>query len=659
MPIPKSATVSAVLLTSALFLTPLLSKPKILAPKLTQRSVKIIHVAGLPFKDLDKNGTLDPYEDWRKTPKQRAADLLQRMTLEEKVGVMMHATAPATGGPAGMGGHYDLNQATHLIRDAKVNSFITRLGGHANDLAAENNKLQEIAEGERLGIPLTISTDPRNQFHFTVGAGVAAGSFSQWPGPLGLAAIHDPALTRKFADIARQEYLAVGIREALSPQADLATEPRWSRIDGTFGEDAELAKQMVQAYVEGFQHGSTGLNRNSVLTVVKHWVGYGAQRNGFDSHNAYGRYAEFPSGSLDYHVVPFTGAFAAKVAAVMPTYSILEGAKVDGKPIEQVGAGFNAQLLTLLRRSYGFEGVILSDWAITNDCGEICWSGFPAGQKPNFSAVGMPWGVERLSKEDRFAKAVNAGIDQIGGTEDSSVLLAAVHSHKVPQERIDDAVLRILTQKFAQGLFEDPYVDSNNAVEVVANEKFQAEALNAQHRSFVLLENKDHLLPFNAQGKRVFLYQVDPRVAAEYGFTVTDQLDQADLALVRVSAPYETLHPNYMFGSMQHEGSLDFADDNPDLEMINRAMAKVPTIVTVYLDRPAILTKFNKSVGALLANFGVSDRALFDVVSGKAKPEGRLPFELPSSMQEVEAQSGELPHDTTHPLYKLGYALTY
>ncbi len=560
---------------------------------------------------------------------------------------------------AGMGGHYDLSQATRLIRDAKVNSFITRLGGNANDLAAENNKLQEIAEGERLGIPLTISTDPRNQFHFTVGAGVAAGSFSQWPGPLGLAAIHDPALTRKFADIARQEYLAVGIREALSPQADLATEPRWSRIDGTFGEDAELAKQMVQAYVEGFQHGSTGLNRNSVLTVVKHWVGYGAQRNGFDSHNAYGRYTEFPSGSLDYHVVPFTGAFAAKVAAVMPTYSILEGAKVDGKPLEQVGAGFNAQLLSLLRRSYGFEGVILSDWAVTNDCGEICWSGFPAGQKPNFSAVGMPWGVERLSKEDRFAKAVNAGIDQIGGTEDSSVLLAAVHAHKVPQERIDDAVLRILTEKFAQGLFEDPYVDSNNAVEIVANEKFQAEALNAQHRSFVLLENKDHLLPFNAQGKRAFLYQVDPRVAAEYGFTVTDKLDEADLALLRVSAPFETLHPNYMFGSMQHEGSLDFADGNPDLEMINRAAAKVPTIVTVYLDRPAILTKFNTRVGALLANFGASDRALFDVVSGKAKPEGRLPFELPSSMQEVEAQSSELPHDTAHPLYKLGYGLTY
>ena len=658
MPTRKVVSLSALSLVALLFIAPLVSKPKLVAPKLSQRSVKIIRVAGLPFKDLNKNGRLDPYEDWRKSPKERAADLLERMTTEEKAGVMMHGTAP-TNGQAGMGKSYDLGQAAKLIRDAKVNTFITRLAGNANDLAAENNKLQEIAEAERLGIPLTISTDPRNQFHFTPGASVAAGSFSQWPGPLGLAAVHDPALTRKFADIARQEYLAVGIREALSPQADLATEPRWSRIDGTFGEDAELAKQMVQAYVEGFQHGANGLNRGSVLTVVKHWVGYGAQKNGLDSHNAYGRYAEFPNGSLDYHILPFTGAFAAKVAAVMPTYSILEGALIDGKPIEQVGAGFNAQLLTLLRRTYGFEGVIVSDWAITNDCSEICMSGFPAGQKPNFSAVGMPWGVERLSKEDRFAKAINAGIDQIGGTEDSSVLLAALKAHKISQQRIDDAVLRILIQKFQQGLFEDPYVDSGNAVEVVASTKFQAEALNAQRRSFVLLENKDKLLPVNGAGKRLFLYQVDPRVASQYGFTLADSPEQADLALLRVSAPYETLHPNYMFGSMQHEGSLDFAEGNAELEMINRAAAKVPTIVTIYLDRPAILTKFNGRVGALLANFGASDRALLDVITGKAKPEGRLPFELPSSMQEVEAQVSALPHDTAHPLYRLGFGLTY
>lgn len=645
--------VLAILVVSAF--TP---KAKIVPPKLSQRTVKIICVGGLAFKDLNKNSRLDPYEDWRKTAAERAADLVRQMSLEEKAGVMMHSTAPSAN-PAGVGARYDLAHAEQLIRGSHINTFITRLSGNANDLAAENNKLQELGESGRLGIPLTISTDPRNQFSFTLGAGNSAGAFSKWPGPLGLAAVRDPELTRRFANIARQEYEAVGIREALSPQADLATEPRWSRIDGTFGEDAELAKEMVEAYVEGFQHGKSGLRADSVLTVVKHWVGYGAQKNGFDSHNFYGRFALFANGSLDYHIVPFTGAFAAKVAAVMPTYSILEGATVDGNPLEQVGGGFNSQLLGLLRRAYRFNGVILSDWAITNDCPQLCMEGFPVGRKPDFSAVAMPWGVETLSKEDRFAKAINAGVDQIGGSEEAQMIVAAVQSHKLSELRVDEAVARILIEKFQQGLFENPYVDSANAVNIVANENFQQEALNAQRRSFVLLENQNKLLPYNGAGKRLFLYQVDPRMAARYGFTVTDNLDQADLALLRVAAPFETLHANYMFGSMQHEGSLDFAGDNPDYQIIERASAKVPTVVTVYLDRPAILSKFNTRVGALLANFGVSDRALFDVITGKAQPEGRLPFELPSSMQGVDAQASDRPHDTAHPLYKLGFGLRY
>jgi len=644
-------------LTTFLTISAFIPKPRVVPPRLSQRSVKIIRVAALPFKDMNKNGRLDPYEDWRKPAEERAADLIQQMTLEEKAGLMVHATAPS-GSPAGMGTRYDLAQADKIIRGSKVNTFITRLSGNANDLAAENNKLQEIAEYQRFGIPLTISTDPRNQFTFTLGAGSAPGDFSKWPGPLGLAAVRDAQLTRTFADAARQEYLAVGIQEALSPQADLATEPRWSRIDGTFGEDAELAKQMVEAYVEGFQHGKSGLKRDSVLTVVKHWVGYGAQRNGLDSHNAYGRFAIFSSGNLDYHIIPFTGAFEAKVAAVMPTYSILQGALIDSKPAEQVGGGFNRQLLSLLRGAYQFQGVIVSDWAITNDCSGICMSGFPTGQRPDFSAVGMPWGVENLSKEDRFAKAINAGVDQIGGAEESAIIVSAVKAHKISADRVNEAATRILTQKFQQGLFENPYVDSGNAVNIVANEKFLDEALSAQRRSIVLLENKDNLLPLKGSGKRVFLYHVDPRIASQYGFTPVESVEQADFALLRVSAPFETLHPNYMFGSMQHEGSLDFADNNPDYQAILLASAKVPSIVTVYLDRPAILTKFSNKVGALLANFGVSDRALFDMLTGKAKFEGRLPFELPSSMQEVEAQSPELPHDTAHPLYKLGFGLS-
>jgi len=624
-------------------------------------SSRILERQGVRFKDLNKNGVLDPYEDWRLSPSARAEDLVRRMTLEEKAGMMMHGTARSAvpAGIVGTGAVYDTAAIGKLIRDVGVNSFITRLGGDPRLLAAQNNALQEIAEGTRLGVPVTISSDPRNHFQYVPGASVQSGRFSQWPETLGLAAIGDAAQVRRFADIARQEYRSVGIHETLSPQADLATEPRWSRINGTFGEDPDLTRKLVKAYVEGFQHGASGVDSAGVLAVVKHWVGYGAQKNGFDSHSSYGRFASF-SGGLDTHIKPFLGAFAAHVGGVMPTYSILEGATLSGRPLEQVGAGFNRQLLTdLLRKRYGFQGIILTDWAITNDCSDLCRNGFPAGQRPSFAALATSWGVEDLPKVDRFAKAVNAGVDQFGGTEEAQFVVQAVRSGKITESRINESVYRIALQKFRQGLFENPYVDTAEAGRFVGNPQFQSEATAAQRRSLVLLENKNGILPLAARGKRVFLHGVDSATATRYGFTVVPDLSRADIAIVRTNAPFQTLHPNYAFGAMQHEGDLGFRNGNAEFEEIKRITAAVPTIVTVYLDRPAILTELKDRAIALVGNFGVSDAALLDVLTGVARPEGRLPFELPSSMEEVEAQRSDLPHDTAHPLYRIGYGRSY
>jgi beta-glucosidase len=624
-------------------------------------SAPIIESHGLRFKDLNRNGKLDPYEDWRLTPAVRARDLVRRMTLEEKAGMMMHGTARSSGplGVAGVGAAYDTAAVGKLLRDVGVNSLITRLSGDPAALAAQHNALQEIAEATRLGIPLTISTDPRNHFQYVIGASVRPTRFSQWPETLGLAATRDAALVRRFADIARQEYRAVGIEETLSPQADLATEPRWSRINGTFGEDPDLTQALVKAYVEGFQHGASGVDTAGVLAVVKHWVGYGAQKNGFDSHNSFGKYASF-SGGLDTHIKPFLGAFAAHVGGVMPTYSILEGATLNGKPLEQVGAGFNRQLLAdLLRKRYGFDGIILTDWAITNDCSELCRNGSPAGERPTFASVAMPWGVEDLPKVDRFAKAVNAGVDQFGGTEEAPVLIAAVRAGKVSESRIDQSVYRIALEKFRQGLFDNPYVDTAAAGRIVGNPQFQAEATAAQRRSLVLLENKNGILPLAPRGKRVFLHGIDSATAARYGFTVVSDLSQAELAIVRTTAPFQTLHPNFVFGAMQHEGDLGFRAGDKEFEEIKRITAAVPTIVTIYLDRPAILTELKNRAAAVIGNFGVSDAALLDVITGVARPEGKLPFELPSSMAEVDAQRSDVPHDTAHPLYRIGYGLRY
>ena len=292
--------------------------------------------------------------------------------------------------------------------------------------------------------------------------------FSQWPDTLGFGALGDEALVERFGDVVRQEYRAVGIHMALSPQADLATSPRWPRIDGTFGNDPAMVRRLVGAYVRGIQGGRSeagrpsSLGASSVAAVVQHWVGYGASRDGFDGHNWYGRYSAFPSGKLNEHIEAFLDAFAVGVSGVMPTYNILEDVVLDGEPLEAVGAGFSKQLLIdLLRGVYGYQGVILSDWGITRDMSESCRSGVPV-QTPEF--IAMPWGVEELSHVEKFAKTINAGVDQIGGENDPGPIVEAVGLGLVSLARIDDAVRRILIQKFELGLFDNPFVEASAAV---------------------------------------------------------------------------------------------------------------------------------------------------------------------------------------------------
>ncbi|WP_145140735.1 glycoside hydrolase family 3 protein [Pseudomonas duriflava] len=623
-------------------------------PKLvTESGVPIIKIGKLSFKDMNRDGRVNRYEDWRLQPEDRARNLVTHMTLEEKAGVMMHGTlATITDAETGNAA-YDVDAIRDLIETKKLNTFITRLDAEPEAFANANNALQKMAEETRLGIPLSISTDPRNSFLYTEGATVQSDYFSKWPEALGLGAIGDSKVVKNFADIVRQEYRAVGINTALSPQADLYSEPRWARGSGTFGQDENLAKTLVNAYVLGMQNGKN-LNDGSVVTVVKHWVGYGEAEDGWDSHNAYGKYADFFGKDIRPHITPFIGAFDANVASVMPTYSILKDAYYRGRLIEeQVGAGFSRFLLQdLLRKEYGFKGVILSDWAITNDCNDICQNGSTDGS----IAIGMPWGVESLSKVDRTAKAVTAGVDQIGGSEESELLVEAVKTGKLSERRLNESVYRILLQKFQVGLFENPYVEASEAPSIVGDASHQRAADAAQKDSLVLLKNAN-LLPLG-KSKKVYLYHVDAAAARAAGLTVVDSLDEADVAIIRATAPYELLHPGYFFGARQHEGSLDYPDDNEDLMMVNEASAKgVPSIVTVYLDRPAILTKMQDKVGALIGNFGVSDTVLLDTLIKSRKYTGKLPVDLPASMEQVENRENAAYQGNRTPLYPVGYGL--
>ncbi len=625
------------------------------SPTIQSHAIPVLDADGIRFRDLDRDGKLTPYEDWRLTPEARAADLVGRMTQAEKIGSLLHGTLPSVGplSAVGIGPRYDIDKARALLIGRHVTFALTRMDGSASALATQHNRLQDIAEEGRLGIPLTISTDPRHHFQATVGASTTALAFSKWPEPTGLAAIDNPVVTRRFAEIARQEYTAIGIRVALSPQADVATEPRWARVNGTFGDDPERVGRQVSAYVEGFQHGSKGVGRDSVVTVVKHWVGYGAAKDGFDSHSYYGRFATFGGETLKPHLRPFDYAFRSNAGSIMPTYSILQGLTIDGKPVEQVGASFSHFLVTdLLRGRYGFKGVVLSDWAVTEDCPRACTEGSGPNEAP---VIGMPWGVEALTRPQRAARMLNAGVDQIGGIDDPALLTDALREGLIPQARIDEAARRVMTQTFALGLFENPFVDVAAAERIVGAPAMREAGLDAQRRSIVRLEERRGILPIRPGKVRVYLYGMKPDEARKRGFEVVTDPVKADVAIVRATTPYQLLHPKSLFGRFQHEGDLDFKPNNAALGAIETAAKYVPVIVDVYLDRPAILTNIRDKAAALFVNFGASDAALLDILTGVVKPQGRLPFELPSSMEAVRQQASDVPQDSARPLYRTGY----
>ncbi|WP_121118601.1 glycoside hydrolase family 3 protein [Croceibacterium ferulae] len=624
-------------------------------PEIGARSKPVITVDGLRFHDLSGDGALTPYEDWRLAPDDRARDLLARMTLREKAGLMMHGTPPTADGS--FRGDWDVEGMRAPIEQAQIRFFIHRMTGEAGRMAQLNNAAQEIAEGTRLGIPLTFSSDTRNTLREVNGVSVAPAGFTRWPEAMGLAAIGDLDLIRSLSDIARREYRAIGIRMALSPQADLFTEPRWFRGNASFGDDAATVSPMVAAFIEGYQGSRDGLQPDGVATVVKHWIGYGAQVDGLDSHNPYGKEMALTETTLAEHVRAFEGAFEVRAAAVMPTYSVpAPGLTIDGQPVEPVAVGFNRQLLEgLLRDRYGFAGAVISDWLITSDCAADCLAG-----TFDTSRLGMPWGVEHLSGPERFAKAIAAGEDQFGGVMDTDVVVGIVEEGLVTEERIDQSVLRLLTIVFQLGLFENAYLDPANSRAAVGAPESLVLGMAAQQRSMVLLENRAALLPLaHSRGMKAWLHGVEPSAAREKGFVPVDDLAKAQVALIRIAAPF-TSHPAYFFGASAHEGPLAITPDSQDYRIIAQAKAAgVPVVVNVYLDRPAVLSAIRPMADVLLGDFGVTDAAFLDIVTGRAAPEGRLPVELPASDQAVEQQRPDLPSDTERPLYARGYGLRF
>ncbi len=591
------------------------------------------------FRDLNGNGLLDPYEDSSRPVEERVADLLTRMTLEEKAGLMFHPPILMNGDGTLMEEDVDFfrGNTEELVVDRHLNHFNIYYAPEPRLHAEWQNRIQRLAESTRLGIPVTISSDPRHSFAENLGASWSAGGFSHWPEPIGFGALRDEEAMREFGDIARREYRAVGIHVALHPMADLATEPRWARTMHTFGEDAELAALLVAAYIRGFQGDQLG--PHSVACMVKHFPGGGPQKDGEDPHFPYGKDQVYPGGMFDYHLRVFEAAFEAGAAQIMPYYG-----RPLGTPLEEVGFGFNHDVVTgLLRERYGFDGVVCTDWGLITDA--------PMPDGSVFEA--KCWGVEELSAEDRLVKIIAAGCDQLGGEALPELLIELVHAGRVSEARLDESVRRLLRDKFRLGLFDDPYVDPDEADRSCGCSDFCSAGDRAQRRSAVLVTNNG-TLPL-AGRPRLYLDGLSVEAAAAFG-DIVERPEEADVALVRRNAPFEPRTGSFI-ESVFHAGDLDFKE--PELKPLLELAARVPTVLVLHLERAAVIPELVEACAAVVAVFGSSDEAVLDVLFGNSKPEGRLPFQLPSSMAAVRAQKPDVPGDSQDALFGFGHGLSF
>ena len=575
---------------------------------------------------IEVDSTL-PYRNPNLTIAERVDDLLGRMTLDDKAAVMFQ---PILGfGDFDGPGLFGL-PSPRVLLDRRINHFNVLQAPSARELAEWQNAVQDEARKTPLGIPVSFSTDPRHSFSDNPATSFLAGPFSQWPEMLGFGAINDEALVERFADTVRREYLAVGIRTALHPQVDIATEPRWARASTTFGSNAEIVGNLGAAYVRGLQGKAIG--PASVSAMAKHFPGGGPQKDGEDPHFSYGREQVYPGNNFEYHLEPFKKLIAAGVSQMMPYYGMPVGTEY-----EEVGFNFNKKIIQdLLRDELGFEGIVCTDWGVVSR---------------------QFWGVEDLTIDERMIKSIEAGVDQFGGETEPSLLINLVKSGKILESRVDQSVRRLLTEKFKLGLFENPYVDASEADSKVGGAVARREGIEAQAHAQTLLKNNPGIahLPLSTSLK-VYAERMDREVLGQW-VTVVDTPEEADVAVLRLVAPWETRGKPGELQNFFHAGSLDFHDE--ELAHIKQIAGVVPTVVDVYLDRPAIVEPFVADIESLIVNFGSSDEAFVKILFGELEPLGNLPFELPSSMDAILASKSDVPDDTVNPTFAVRHGLRY
>ncbi|MGR5142217.1 glycoside hydrolase family 3 N-terminal domain-containing protein [Photobacterium sp. DNB23_23_1] len=656
-------------------------KDDLLQPVVQSQVHELLDIDGYQFRDSNGNGTLEPFEDWRLSPEERAADLVQRMSLEEKAGMMMIDTLNSDVG----GMPQDL--ALDLINNQHMNRFIFRNpvvenpvisdgdGGRSGQeitpkqAAKHMNAIQLLAELTPNGIPVLFKSNARNHIDPTAKAGinVSSGAFSAWPKEAGLAATRDMDLIAEFSGMMNDEWSSIGLRSMYGYMMDLATEPRWYRVHETFTEDADLASDIMHSLVIGLQGDEVG--SDSIALTIKHFPGGGPQEDGGDPHYDFGKNQNYAGDNFDYHLKPFIAAIEAGAGSIMPYYGI--PVDQDVKP-NDVGMSFSKGIVTeLLRQDLKFDGYVNTDTGITSM---------------------TPWGVEHLTEIERVALTINAGADVLSGFQDGSMIVELVEDKQITESRVDESVQRLLKEQFQLGLFENAYVDPAIAEETLGKEEYQERANYAQRKSVVLLHNERSdatpALPLiTSSEKPVELYTmgVDIETAEAVGYSVTPgdyedgearpTVPTGAQALIRVFVTNEGADGHLIFGGANPDelDFLAFSDMatakswtiSPSLDDIKDVMSEAGaenTILAINFRQPFVLDERSgmKDAGAILATFGVSDAALLDVISGEFNPQGKLPFALANSAEAIVNQLSDVPgYEEADTLYPFGHGLSY
>ncbi|MGN0972735.1 MAG: glycoside hydrolase family 3 protein [Aristaeellaceae bacterium] len=622
-------------------------------PALNPRVKSIIEAEGYQFIDLNGNGALDAYEDWRLDADTRAADLVSQMTVREKIAQMQHPTyLPRSDGKI----------APYLEKycsDYGIGMLLIRELNSVQTAAETMNTVQEYAEASRLGVPVLVSMDSVHGLSYVSGATVTGHN-------LALAATRDEDLVTRLAEIARDEHIAIGVRMTLSPESDIASEPRWGRVMETFGEDPDLVTQMVRAQIVAFQNGEDGLNPDGIVACIKHFPGAGPQMDGKDTSPIVS-----DEETLQIHLKPYYAAIEVNVGSVMPYYSVPLALDMENSAI-----GSKAALQDLLREQMGFEGIIQTDWG-------MIW----AIQE----GLGTMTGEEVSDEEAIIIGVTQSRVDGIGG---ESIRLIDQMEEMTAEGKIDEDILtaaatRIVKAKFELGVFENPYCDVDYAVSFVGNEEHTAVNLEAAEKAMTLLKN-DGALPLKQDAGQNILV-CGPRAGdmmslvggwsseqegltiaaaiAEYAGasdTVTYIADDvtaiaeaardADVVIVSVGEPSYQHDPPWGYDTLEITSS-----QQEILETVKaNTQGRIITVVTG--GRPYILTWCDENTNAILEAYYPGQQggiAIAETLFGLNNPTGKTPMQFPRDMASVNEQSGDVSFDLENPLYDYGWGLSY